>query len=191
MLFGTVNPSGRLPYTLYPDQYVNQARPPTAPRCAAAGACMHAPQSAIALAPQISMFDMGMRPNASTGNPGRTYRFYTGVPVYPYGTGSPMRASAAARLVTSSAPGSARAGLSYTTFAYQSNGSDISVPFDRIQAYAAKTITSYIRRATDYQPVVIAVTVTNNGSVDGGDAVLAFMKVRGRASRRPAPLHAA
>ena len=33
------------------------------------------------------MLDMGMRANASTGNPGRGYRYYTGVPVYPFGFG--------------------------------------------------------------------------------------------------------
>lgn len=30
---------------------------------------------------------MGMRPNSETGNPGRTYRFYTGTPVYEFGYG--------------------------------------------------------------------------------------------------------
>jgi len=29
---------------------------------------------------QVSMFDMGMRPNASNGSPGHTYMFYTGTP---------------------------------------------------------------------------------------------------------------
>jgi len=34
------------------------------------------------------MFEMGMRPNATSSNPGRTYRFYTGENVvYPFGTG--------------------------------------------------------------------------------------------------------
>lgn len=47
VIFGDYNPAGRLPYTIYPANYVNQ----------------------------VSMFDMGMRPNASNGNPGRTYRF--------------------------------------------------------------------------------------------------------------------
>ena len=28
-----------------------------------------------------SYFDSNMRPNATTGNPGRTHRFYTGTPV--------------------------------------------------------------------------------------------------------------
>ena len=51
--------AGRLPYTIYPGEFVNQ----------------------------VSMFDMGMRPNATSGNPGHTYRFYTGTPVYAFGTG--------------------------------------------------------------------------------------------------------
>ena len=33
------------------------------------------------------MFDMGMRPNSSSGNPGRTHRFYTGDALYPFGWG--------------------------------------------------------------------------------------------------------
>eukprot|EP00760_Papus_ankaliazontas_P014535 PhM_4_TR16096/c0_g1_i1/m.90063/K15920/XYL4; beta-D-xylosidase 4 len=59
LLFGDVAPSGRLPFTIYPSKYVDE----------------------------VSMFDMGMRPNATNGNPGRSYRFYTGEPVYPFGFG--------------------------------------------------------------------------------------------------------
>jgi len=40
---------------------------------------------------QVSMFDFGMRPGPSDWppgtNPGRTYRFYTGTPVLPFGFG--------------------------------------------------------------------------------------------------------
>lgn len=38
-------------------------------------------------ADEVSIFDMGMRPNKTSGNPGRTYRFYTGTPVYKFGDG--------------------------------------------------------------------------------------------------------
>lgn len=57
MIFGQYNPAGRLPMTIYPADYVNQ----------------------------VSMFDMQMRPSATS--PGRTYRFYTGQAVYEFGTG--------------------------------------------------------------------------------------------------------
>ncbi|XP_065828934.1 uncharacterized protein [Oscarella lobularis] len=76
VLFGQYNPGGRLPYTIYPGDYVNQ----------------------------ISFFDMSMRQS-----PGRTYKFYTGTPVYSFGDG-----------------------LSYTTFQYQwmsSNYSERAVSF--------------------------------------------------------------
>ena len=54
VLYGKYNPSGRLPFTIYPADYVNQ----------------------------ISFFNMSMR-----APPGRTYKFYTGTPVYAFGTG--------------------------------------------------------------------------------------------------------
>jgi len=59
VLYGAYNPAGRLTQTIYNADFVNE----------------------------VSLFDMGMRPNTSTGNPGRTHRFYTGKPVYAFGTG--------------------------------------------------------------------------------------------------------
>jgi beta-glucosidase-like glycosyl hydrolase len=69
VLFGDYNPGGRLPFTFYPADYVNQ----------------------------ISFFDMSMRTP-----PGRTYKFYTGEPIYWFGDG-----------------------LSYTTFSYNWSDSDM------------------------------------------------------------------
>jgi xylan 1,4-beta-xylosidase len=66
--FGRFNPSGRLSSTVYHANYINQ----------------------------VSMEYMGMRPNSTNGSPGRSYRFFTGEAVYPFGHG-----------------------LSYTTFAYR------------------------------------------------------------------------
>ncbi|KAL3698742.1 hypothetical protein R1sor_012818 [Riccia sorocarpa] len=58
ILFGHHNPGGRLPVTWYPESLT-----------------------------QVPMTEMRMRPNTSSGYPGRTYRFYTGEPVYEFGYG--------------------------------------------------------------------------------------------------------
>ncbi|EFJ18924.1 hypothetical protein SELMODRAFT_419541 [Selaginella moellendorffii] len=58
VLFGDHNPGGRLPVTWYPESFTG-----------------------------ITMLDMNMRPDASRGYPGRTYRFYTGQSVYNFGYG--------------------------------------------------------------------------------------------------------
>jgi len=57
IIYGVHSPAGRLPHTVYLENYVNQ----------------------------ISMEDMNMRP--SKNSPGRTYRFFTGTPVYEFGHG--------------------------------------------------------------------------------------------------------
>lgn len=58
-LFGKTNPSGKLSVTWYPEDF----------------------------AQKVGIKDMGMRPNKTTGNPGRSYRFYTGTPVFKFGEG--------------------------------------------------------------------------------------------------------
>ncbi|TCD62590.1 hypothetical protein EIP91_006664 [Steccherinum ochraceum] len=57
VLTGKASPAGRLPITQYPADYVNQ----------------------------VPMTDMSLRPSAT--NPGRTYRWYTGTPIFEYGFG--------------------------------------------------------------------------------------------------------
>ncbi|XP_078444246.1 beta-D-xylosidase 4-like [Wolffia australiana] len=59
VIFGLYNPSGRLPVTWYPQAFTEK----------------------------VPMTDMNMRPNLSTGYPGRTHRFYTGDVVYNFGDG--------------------------------------------------------------------------------------------------------
>lgn len=58
IIFGDVNPGGRLPMTWYPEAFTN-----------------------------VPMNDMRMRADPSCGYPGRTYRFYTGSRVYAFGQG--------------------------------------------------------------------------------------------------------
>ena len=116
VIFGEFNPGGRLPITIYPASYVDA----------------------------VSMFDMQMRPSPS--NPGRSYKFYTGQPVFEFGFG-----------------------LSYTTFSYSwYNDSSQSVFY--IQSLMKdnfdqkKLLEQFFR-----------VNVTNTGSVFGDDVVLAFV----------------
>lgn len=63
LIFGRVSPSGRMVQTTYPASFVNE----------------------------VSLFELGMRPGPSYwppfSNPGRTYRFYTGDAVLPFGWG--------------------------------------------------------------------------------------------------------
>ncbi|XP_024960472.1 beta-xylosidase/alpha-L-arabinofuranosidase 2-like [Cynara cardunculus var. scolymus] len=59
VIFGRYNPGGRLPMTWYPRSYLMS----------------------------VPMDNMNMRPDPSTGHPGRSYRFYRGETVYPFGYG--------------------------------------------------------------------------------------------------------
>ncbi|KAJ7159166.1 glycoside hydrolase family 3 protein [Mycena crocata] len=59
VITGNIAPGGRLPLMQYPANYVSQ----------------------------VPMTDMNLRPNKNTGNPGRTYKWYTGTPVIEYGFG--------------------------------------------------------------------------------------------------------
>merc|ERR1712100_833683 len=58
-VFGVTNRFGKLTQTWYPESFVQQ----------------------------VALSDMGMRPNATSGNPGRSYRFYTGPTVFSFGDG--------------------------------------------------------------------------------------------------------
>jgi len=124
-IFGDNNPSGRLPFTLHSANFINE----------------------------VSMLDMHMRPG--TNNPGRTYRFYTGKPVYQFGTG-----------------------LSYTTFDYQWSSFPESVSQRVIENvldyYYADRI---VEKFSEPKSILATVTVkvTNTGNVAGDDAVLYFV----------------
>ena len=115
VLFGRYSPAGRLPVTWYEAAYVDQ----------------------------VPMTDQSMR--ASSSNPGRTYKFYTGTPVYPFGYG-----------------------LSYSTFSYQ------TVERVRGQYQIADLIGS-ARRDDKLADVALTVNVTNTGTVVSDVVVLAYV----------------
>jgi len=121
VIFGTYPPAGRLPYTIYPAQFTNQ----------------------------VSMFDMQMRPNASTGNPGHTYKFYTGTPVYEFGTG-----------------------LSYSQFTVTFSG-PTSIPLAAVER--ALGMENEVPFHLQEPLATITATVTNVGTVASDYVVLLFV----------------
>ena len=135
-LFGKRSPSGRLTQTWYKAAYVDE----------------------------VSMTDMGMRPNASNGNPGRGYRFFIGEPVLPFGYG-----------------------LTYSPFTVAWSGAapDVSIsmgnvvswlPALRIDAQAGGISNVAQGNYPQLPPVTRAsVLVTNTGVHPSSRTVLAFM----------------
>lgn len=129
-LFGDNVPAGRLTQTWYPAGYANA----------------------------VSFFEMNMRPGPSVWppftSPGRTYRFYTGPVVLPFGFG-----------------------LSYTTFLYGISGPG-KVSLAPARKYVAD---NYHYHGARYAPltselaVTYAVNVTNTGSIAAADSVLLFI----------------
>ena len=132
LLFGSFSPAGRLPITFYPDEYVNQ----------------------------VAMDDMQMRPHGSSL--GRTYKFYTGKAVFPFGYG-----------------------LSYTTFDYQWTPSVQAESILSVQSVRASMQQSGGLQA---QVVSYTVTVTNTGKVTSDVSVLGF--IQSTVSTSPSPASA-
>ena len=148
--------AGRMSQTTYPAEFVNE----------------------------VDMYEFGMRPGPSAwppfSTPGRTYRFYTGVPVLPYGFGL----SYTSWLYTpipqpSPAPRMNLASL-ITTAATQAKTSVIShIDLTYVQAAAeAHAITGVIGHIPLSLKETVAhfyVNVTNTGAVDSDDVVLGFL----------------
>merc|ERR1712195_13494 len=115
-IFGENNPSGKLSLTWYPEE----------------------------LTKQVPITDMGMRPNQTSGNPGRTYRFYTGTPVFKFGEG-----------------------LSYSAFSHALQAphqiSESSFPSELSLSSLSKTLVT-----------TIAVNTTNLSERDGAETILLF-----------------
>ncbi|KAJ8500955.1 hypothetical protein OPV22_011507 [Ensete ventricosum] len=133
IIFGEHNPGGRLPVTWYPQEFT-----------------------------RVPMTDMRMRADAASGYPGRTYRFYTGKPVYRFGYG-----------------------LSYTTYSYEFEAEAVtsiylndSLP---LQATANSDIPSYNTasigsNACGKLKLSAAVSVKNHGPMAGKHPVLLFSR---------------
>lgn len=119
-VFGVTNPSGKLTMTWYPQ----------------------------AFADAVSILDMGMRPNKTSGNPGRSHRFYTGKPVFAFGDG-----------------------MSYTTF-------DVSEPAVSLKRNTAAVVAAEAEAGVSLArsgPVgTVSVRVRNTGGRGGAHSVILY-----------------
>jgi hypothetical protein len=127
-VFFVFSPGGRLPITYYPALYVDA----------------------------VSMFDIQMRPSPT--NPGRTYKFYTGQPVFEFGYG-----------------------LSYTTFSYTWYNDSIN---SIVSIYSLIKNKSNEHKVLLH---LYRVNVTNTGSVLGDDVVLAYVTPPQQSLNDPSP----
>lgn len=118
VIFGKVNPSGKLSMTWYPEE----------------------------LTKQVAITDMGMRPNQKTGNPGRTYRFYTGTPVFKFGEG-----------------------LSYSSF----DSKVVAAPANILLEQFPQDLT--LSSLTKISLATVQVRTTNPSERDGSESVLLFL----------------
>ncbi|KAK8540978.1 hypothetical protein V6N13_061026 [Hibiscus sabdariffa] len=129
VLYGTTNPEGKLPMTWYPQGYVSN----------------------------LPMTDMAMRSSPNRNYPGRTYRFYKGPVVYPFGHG-----------------------LSYTNFVHTiaSAPTVVSVPLDGHRHSGNTTISGKSIKVNHAKcnklTVGLQVNVKNTGSKDGTHTMLVF-----------------
>lgn len=115
-IFGKVNPAGKLTLTWYDESF----------------------------AKAVPITDYGMRPDKATGNPGRTYRFYTGTPVFKFGEG-----------------------LSYTTFEHE-----LAAPATLFGSHFQADLTlSGLSKVT---AATVTVAATNTGGRPGDSVVLVF-----------------
>ncbi|MFQ6662827.1 hypothetical protein Gotur_030549 [Gossypium turneri] len=138
IIFGDHNPGGRLPITWYPQNLT-----------------------------KIPMTDMRMRPEPSSGYPGRTYRFYQGLKVFEFGYG-----------------------LSYTNYSYE------FLPLTKDKVYlnnqssdkialGYKSVSEMGTELCEKSKLPVTVRVQNNGEMDGKHAVLLFVRQAKTGNERP------
>lgn len=120
---------GKLPMTWYPQEYLAK----------------------------VPMTNMGMRADPSRGYPGRTYRFYKGPVVFPFGHG-----------------------LSYTKFSHKlaQSSKEVSLLLTSLRAMTNSTILSEGVKARytncNQKTLDIHIDVKNTGTVDGTHTLLVF-----------------
>lgn len=86
-------------------------------------------------------------------NPGRTYRFFTGDAVLPFGFG-----------------------LSYTSFKYTAAAAADTISLDALRATLAASATTLLSSVDrSVRAIEYVVNVTNTGTVDSDDVVLGFI----------------
>jgi beta-glucosidase-like glycosyl hydrolase len=128
-VFGVSAPAGRLTQTFYQASFVNE----------------------------VSMFEMNMRPGFSAftpgSSPGRTYQFYTGKPVWPFGFG-----------------------LSYTTWLVSVTGpSKVSLKSSTLYIKEHDAHGSLYAPLSSPRVATYTVNVTNTGDIDSDYVVLGFL----------------
>lgn len=133
ILTGKTPPAGRLPVTEYPADYINQ----------------------------VQMTDMELRPNATSGNPGRTYKWFNNATL-PFGHG-----------------------LHYTTFNISVPANNGTVP-----SYNIGSLISQCNNSTAYVDMcpftTVEVDVKNSGNVTSDFVTLLFKT--GQAGPMPYPI---
>lgn len=134
VLFGTTNPGGKLPMTWYPQEYVER----------------------------VPMTNMEMRANPGNRYPGRTYRFYRGPVVFPFGFGlsyTSFRESVASAPTTVAVPlavaGLANGFINTTTFL---KNNAVRVSHSKCEA----------------MKLALDIDVKNQGEFDGTHTLLVF-----------------
>ncbi|KAK8131324.1 glycoside hydrolase family 3 protein [Apiospora sp. TS-2023a] len=118
ILTGKKSPAGRLPITQYPASYADE----------------------------VSMFNIDLRPNATAKFPGRTYMWYTGEPVVPFGHGLHYTGFDFAWETTLNASYAIADVISAATAAAENNTLNDMAPFATVTA----RVTNVGERASDY-----------------------------------------
>lgn len=145
-VFGAKNQWGKLPMTWYKSSFLSQA----------------------------NLTDYRMRPDIATGYPGRTHRFFTGVPLWPFGTG-----------------------LSYTTFSRSIKRSEMPAEATQDEPLGVAATMPAVSmpavaggswaESNDDVVAVFDATVANVGSVAGDDVVMLYVEPPAAAVAAGAP----